>query len=219
MIELDLSSPGGQPRRYLFLGAHCDDIEIGCGGTILRLMEDQPDATVDWVVFSSGSKREREARNSAARFIPEQGNLRVHIYDFRNSFFPQVAADIKEAFEQLKAAVDPDVVFTHYRADLHQDHRVIGELTWNTFRNHLVLEYEIPKYDGGLGSPGAFVSITEQQLDQKIAILLDEFESQRSKKWFTDATFRALPRLRGIECNAPDGLAEAFYCPKICLKP
>jgi len=217
MIPVDPFGSRASPPRCLFLGAHCDDIEIGCGGTILKLVESQPDTHVNWVVFSSGEIREKEARSSAVRFLDGLENYDIEILNFRNSFFPQVAADIKEHFEKIKKTLEPDVVFTHFRGDLHQDHRTVAELTWNTFRNHLILEYEIPKYDGGLGSPNAFVELTSGQIDRKVSILMDEFSSQHGKSWFTEDTFRALPRLRGIECNAQEGLAESFYCSKFLM--
>jgi LmbE family N-acetylglucosaminyl deacetylase len=204
--------------RFLFLGAHCDDIEIGCGGTVLELLARYPTAAVDWIVLSSGKRREAEARRAAKLFLEDARKPRVTIKDFRNSFFPTEAAEIKEYFEKIKRRLSPDVVFTHHRDDLHQDHRIVGELTWNTFRDHLILEYEIPKYDGGLGSPNVFVPLTRRSAHRKLEIVMKTFESQRSKAWFSPDTFNALLRLRGIECNAPHGIAEAYYARKVVMK-
>jgi LmbE family N-acetylglucosaminyl deacetylase len=218
VLKLDFDVTGrGQPR-FLFLGAHCDDIEIGCGGTVLELLARYPKAAVDWIVLSSGKARAAEARRAAKLFLAGASKPRVTIKDFRNGFFPSEIAAIKEYFEEIKRSITPDVIFTHHRDDLHQDHRIVGELTWNTFRDHLILEYEIPKYDGGLGSPNFFVPLTRPAADRKIKILLKTFESQRSKGWFSADAFNALLRLRGIECNAADGIAEAYYARKIAMK-
>ena len=206
-------------RTLLCLGAHADDIEIGCGGTVLTWLAARPGLNVHWVVFSGGgTPREDEARASAARFLAGAGRAEVAVHRFRDGFFPYEPA-VKEAFEALKARVQPDVVFTHFRNDRHQDHRVISDLAWNTFRSHPILEYEVPKYDGDLGAPNAFVALTPETLGAKIGHLLDLFPSQRGKPWFTEETFRALPRLRGVECGAPTGAAEAFYARKLLLRP
>ena len=215
---LDLSCGGAAKiDSALFLGAHSDDIEIGCGGTIQRLVAAHPRARIHWVTLSSDAVRAEETRRAAAKLLSGAKNTDVRTEGFANSFFPYRGAEIKAYFERLKQEVNPDVIFTHYRHDLHQDHRVVNELTWNTFRNHLVLEYEIPKFDGDLGVPNAFSSLTRAQLDRKIDVLLDCFESQRAKSWFTRDTFHAIARLRGIECNAPEGFAEAFYIRKAAL--
>lgn len=204
-------------KTVLCLGAHCDDIEIGCGGTILRLIQDYPHVRVYWVVFSSDPERAAEARRSADAFLQHAAGKDIRIREFRNGYFPTVAADIKDYFEELKAAIRPDVIFTHYRHDLHQDHRLVSELTWNTFRNHLILEYEIPKYDGDLGTPNLYVPLSEAVWRRKIATLMECFASQREKQWFTSETFAALMRLRGIESNSPSGYAEAFHGRKLVL--
>lgn len=204
-------------QRLLCIGAHCDDIEIGCGGTVLALLAGNPRLDVEWVVFSSDAAREREARASAADFLRNAANHRVTIHSFRNGYFPSVSADIKDCFEQLKNTVRPDLVLTHHRGDFHQDHRVLGELTWNTFRNHLILEYEIPKYDGDIGRPNVFVPLPDELRARKIELVLRHFASQQDKQWWSAETFNALMRLRGIECNAPAGHAEAFYGAKIEL--
>jgi LmbE family N-acetylglucosaminyl deacetylase len=203
--------------RILCLGAHCDDIEIGCGGTILRLLERYPDAHVYWVVLSSSPDRAREAGASAERFLRNSRQSEIVIKDFRNSFFPFVGAQIKEYFEELASRVSPDLVFTHSRQDLHQDHRLTCDLTWNTFRDHLILEYEIPKYDGDIGPRNLFVPLEEEHYEAKVAHLLQYYASQRTKHWFTRETFLALMRLRGIESNALSGYAEGFGCRKIVM--
>ena len=203
------------PLEVLCLGAHCDDIEIGCGGTLLRILAERPGCSVHWVVFASTPEREAEGRASAAAFLERASRSRVVIQSFRESYFPQVAAEIKDAFERLKAEVKPDVVFAHHRADMHQDHRVIGELVWNTFRDHLVAEYEIPKYEGDLGAPNAFFPLPDSLARRKVELILRHFPSQASRSWFRAETFEAVMRLRGIECNAPEGWAEAFHCRKL----
>jgi LmbE family N-acetylglucosaminyl deacetylase len=215
MIPLRFSTPA-VPLRVLCLGSHSDDIEIGCGGTILSLLEQYPGAAVRWMVFSSDPQRAGEARASAESFLRQAGQRQVVIRDYRDGFFPYVGGDIKNEFEQLKQEFAPDVIFTHYRDDLHQDHRLVCELTWNTFRDHLILEYEIPKYDGDLGSPNFFVPLDETTCQKKIQLLLQHFATQREKHWFGDETFLALMRLRGMEARAR--YAEGFYCRKIVLK-
>jgi len=217
MLTLSLGRLPGQMRTLLCLGAHCDDIEIGCGGTVLRLVERYPDLYVHWVVLSSSPVRAAEARASAERFLHTVRHKDVVIKEFRNSFFPFVGAQIKEFFEELKARVAPDLVLTHARGDLHQDHRLTSELTWNTFRDHFILEHEIPKYDGDLGTPTVFVPLEHSHCEAKVAHILEFFPSQHDKPWFTRDTFMALMRLRGVESNAPSGYAEAFYCRKAVL--
>lgn len=199
----------------LCLGAHSDDLEIGCAGTVMRLRREHDNLRCHWVVLSrsGSSQRESEARQSAEELLgPAAATIDVH--DFRDAFFPFEGERVKGLFEALKSQVRPDIVLTHYRLDLHQDHRLMAELTWNTFRDHLILEYEIPKYDGGLGSPNFFVPLDQALVDRKIEILMRHFGTQRSRAWFDPETFRGLMRIRGLECNAPSGYAEAFYCRK-----
>jgi LmbE family N-acetylglucosaminyl deacetylase len=205
------------PLKALILGAHSDDIELGCGGTVLRLAEDGHDLEIHWVVFAASPERRTEATSSANAFLAKVRKKEVIINDFKESFFPYVGSEIKGLFEDLKRAVSPDVVLTHFRHDLHQDHRLISELTWNTFRDHLILEYEIVKYDGDLGQPNVFVHLSEELIARKIKLLVDHFKSQLSHHWFTEETFRAILRLRGIESNAPDKYAEAFYGRKLVI--
>ena len=217
MIDLGLNLRGGRPPRLLFLGAHCDDIEIGCGGTVVELVKAWPDVEVNWVVLSTGAGREREARQAARLLLRGVAQAQVTVKEFRGAYFPTEAAAIKDYFEELKQTVQPDLIFTHARDELHQDHRIVGELTWNTWRNHFILEYEIPKFEGGLGSPSVFVPLPRVTVKRKVDLLLKVFKTQLPKQWFTPATFEGLMRLRGIECNAPSGYAEAFYCRKLVL--
>lgn len=201
--------------HVLCLGAHCDDLEIGCGGTLLRLLAGPRPPAVTWVVFSADATREAEGLRSAEAFLRGAADVRVVIKKFRDGFLPYEGGLVKEAFEELKEIVSPDLVLTHHRDDRHQDHRLVSELTWNTFRDHLILEYEIPKYDGDLGAPNFFVPLDEALCRRKIEIVLESFVSQRSKRWFSEELFRSLLRLRGMECNAPSTYAEAFYCRKL----
>jgi len=198
----------------LFLGAHCDDIEIGCGGTVMQLARRYPKARFVWVTLSSDPQRAAETRAAAERLLQDARERDIRVEEFHGSYFPSYFSDLKDYFEGLKA-LKPDVVFTHLRQDLHQDHRVTNELTWNTFRDHLVLEYEIPKFDGDLGVPNVFVPLTRAQLQRKSDIVTECFPSQANRAWFTRDTFEAIARLRGIECNAPEGFAEAFYGRKL----
>lgn len=204
--------------RVLCLGAHSDDIEIGCGGTILRLLAQRRNVEVRWVVFSSGAERKVEALKSAKQFLRHANRCEVTVKNFQGSFFPFKGQAIKTFFESLKKGFSPDVIFTHYRHDLHQDHRIISDFTWNTWRDHLILEYEIPKYDGDLGVPNVFTPLDETIMGNKARILLDSFKTQRTKPWFSEDTFLSLARIRGIECNSPDRYAEAFYCRKATIQ-
>jgi LmbE family N-acetylglucosaminyl deacetylase len=217
MLRAALPLPIDRPLRLLCVGAHSDDIEIGCGGTILRLLREHRAVEVHWVVLGSSGERDQEARKSADRFLAGAIETDILITNFRNSFFPYIGADLKEYFERLARGLTPDIVFTHYRHDLHQDHRVVSELTWNTYRNHLILEYEIVKYDGDLGSPNVFVHLDETLCEEKVTNLMDCFLTQRDKDWFTPDAFMAILRLRGIESKAPGRYAEAFYCRKLVL--
>jgi LmbE family N-acetylglucosaminyl deacetylase len=215
MMNLGLKTGRDSALHVLCLGAHSDDIEIGCGGTLLRLAEEFPGCIFHWVVFSAIGERAAEARRAAELF----GGSRVKdliFKEFRDGFMPFSGADVKSVFEDLKQ-VSPDVVFTHTRGDAHQDHRLLSELTWNTFRDHLILEYEIPKYDGDMGRPQLFVPLTKNICGDKVKHLMETFQSQRAKRWFEPETFLSLMRLRGMECNAPSGYAEAFYCRKLVL--
>lgn len=214
MIELALKKQ--PPYRVLWLGSHADDIEIGCGGTVLKLIDDyQGKIIARWVVLSATAERASEAKRSAEAFLRGATETTVVIENFPDSFFPYSGGEVKRYVHQLSRDFSPDLVFTHYRNDLHQDHRLIAELTWNAFRDHWILEYEIPKYDADLGAPNVFVPLSEALCSAKINYLLEHFQSQSQRKWFTGETFAALHRLRGIECNSPTGYAEAFHCRKI----
>ena len=209
MLTLELGAATG--LRVLAIGSHADDIEIGCGGTLLRLAQEVETLELHWVVLSAEGERADEARAGAAAFGAE-----AEVLGFRDAFF-RYGGEVKEFFEELKGRVEPDLVFTHHDADRHQDHRLVAELTWNTFRDHLILEYEIPKYDGDLGAPNVFFQLPEDVARRKVELLVDSFPSQREKRWFTEDLFMGLMRLRGMECNAPSGLAEAFYARKLSL--
>lgn len=207
-------SPTESAPRMLILGAHSDDIEIGCGGTVRMLLDEYPTAPVMWVVFSGNAKREEEARASAALYLGERQDAQVVTGEFRDGRFPFDASEMKEFFANRLQGFQPDIVFTHYRDDRHQDHRIVSELTWQTFRNNLVLEYEIPKYDGDLGQPNMYVELSEHAVRRKIYDLETCFGTQRSKHWFDEVAFRGLMRMRGIECAAGSGYAEAFHARK-----
>ena len=214
MHKVSIFGDRSGPRRILALGAHADDIEIGCGGTLLRLAAEGRELEVLWVVFCAPAERAAEARASAGAFLRGVPQAKVIVQDHRDGYLPYAGATVKEEFEALKLQFPPDLVFTHYREDRHQDHRLVSELTWNTWRDHLILEYEIPKYDGDFGAPNFFSSLPRSTLDRKIALLLEHFPSQANKPWFTEDLFRAVARIRGMECVAAEGLAEGFYCRK-----
>jgi LmbE family N-acetylglucosaminyl deacetylase len=216
MIQLKLNRESAGPLRVLCLGCHSDDIEIGCGGTILRLAEQYPQSEFHWVVFNAVGVREAEARKAASLFAGSQlkGPL---LKSFQDGFMPFVGAEVKTVFEKELKQISPDLIFTHNRKDAHQDHRLLSELTWNTFRDHLILEFEIPKYDGDLGQPSMFAPLTREVCEKKIRYLMEAFQSQQAKRWFQPDTFLSLMRLRGMECNSVSGYAEAFYCRKVVL--
>ena len=216
MIQLNLNVGPERALQILCLGCHSDDIEIGCGGTVLRLAEQYPECNFHWAVFSAIGARGAEAKRGAELFA----GLRVKtqtLMMFQDGFMPYVGADVKTVFEKELKQLHPDLIFTHNRRDAHQDHRLISELTWNTFRDHLILEYEIPKYDGDLGQPSVFVPLEAEVYQTKVRYIMDTFQSQRTKRWFEEDMFLSLMRLRGMECNAPSGYAEAFYCRKIVM--
>ena len=216
MMKVSLNKTDKSEYKILCFGAHCDDIEIGCGGALLKLIESK-NVIIYWVVFTSNEQRIQEATASANLFLKEVETKKIIIKDFRDGFLPFHGVEVKECFEQLKQEFSPDIVFTHYRDDRHQDHRLISDLTWNTFRNHLILEYEIPKYDGDMGIPNFFIPLDEALCRRKIQYIIDAFQTQNNKQWFTEETFRSILRIRGIESNAPSKYAEAFYCRKIVL--
>jgi LmbE family N-acetylglucosaminyl deacetylase len=217
MLNLNFALAVDRSLKILCLGAHSDDIEIGCGGTILRLLSEFNNAEVYWVVLGSSGQRSREAITSANNFLVNAKKKRIIVKDYKESFFPYIGGEIKAFFEGLKAETSPDVIFTHYHNDLHQDHRLISELTWNTYRDHLILEYEIVKYDGDIGNPNFFIHLDEETCRRKIEYIFKSFKSQMGKRWFTEDTFYSILRLRGIESNSPYKYAEAFSCKKAII--
>jgi LmbE family N-acetylglucosaminyl deacetylase len=213
---LTLSLPGGETplRRVLAVGCHADDVEIGCGATLLGLVRGRPELEVTWVVLAAEGDRGAEARASAEGFLAGAAKAEVVLHEFRDGFMPYRGEAVKEAFEGLKG-VEPDLVFTHTRADLHQDHRLACELTWNTFRDHVILEYEIPKVDGDLGAPNLFVPVSAELAREKTDRLMESFATQRDKHRVDAEVFLGLMRLRGMECRSPSGYAEAFVARKV----
>lgn len=216
MLQIELLR-GIEKPKILCLGAHPDDIEIGCGGTVLKLIKAAPQAQFRWVVFSGNSLRQSEALKSASAFLEGIVSEQIDVHNFKESYFPFIGAEIKDCFEKIKTEYDPDIILTHCANDAHQDHTMISKLTWNTFRNHLIIEYEIPKYDGDLGTPNLFVHLDEPTTQRKITILCEIFQTQKKKTWFSQETFRSIMRIRGVESNSPTNYAEAFYCRKIVI--
>jgi len=216
MMRLNFEKPSGRGLKILCIGAHSDDIEIGCGGTILKLAEQHPDCELHWVVFNAAGVRESEARHAADLFAGSRLKGAI-LKTFQDGFLPYIGAEVKAVFEAELKQIAPDLIFTHNGQDAHQDHRLLSELTWNTFRNHLILEYEIPKYDGDMGRPSVFVPLEKETCEKKVHFLMEAFRSQQGKRWFEPDTFYSLMRLRGMECNSSSGYAEAFYCRKLVL--
>ena len=212
-LKLDLTPAA----TVLCIGAHCDDIEIGCSGALLELQQRTPGLAFHWVIFSSDGEREQESRGAAERMLGAAPACTVDVQRFRGSYLPFEGAAVKDYFETIAARVKPDVVFTHYLEDRHQDHRLLAELTWNTFRRHLILEYEIPKYEGDLGHPNVYVPLAKAVVERKVDMLMESFPSQHQRSWFSRDLFLAHLRLRGIECNAESGFAEAFHARKLTL--
>ena len=217
MRSLQLAAPG-ERLKVLCLGAHSDDIEIGAGAALMTLIEHDIRLDVHWCVLSSaGGEREREARVSAADFLKDAAQSLIEVMTFRDGFFPEQGEAIKSWFESLKVRINPDLILTHRRDDAHQDHRLVCRLAWNTFRDHSILEYEIPKWDGDIGQPNVYMPVSATALQRKIDLLMRHFGTQRSKQWFDPETFRGLARLRGMECRAPESYAEAFWGRKLSL--
>lgn len=217
MISSILDLPDGSSPRVLVLGAHCDDIEIGCGATLQVLAARFPTMDLRWTVLSAPNERAAETKLAAKLLLPKGVSIRFDLRTFRESYFPYIGAEIKDFVQSIGGEFKPDLIFTHSALDKHQDHRVVSELTNNAFRDQLILEYEVAKYDGDLTSPNVFVPVNAEQLRKKVAALMDAFTSQRSKFWFTEETFVALMRLRGVESRSPSGYAEAFHCRKLRL--
>jgi LmbE family N-acetylglucosaminyl deacetylase len=213
MISCNLS----RVKRVLCLGAHSDDIEIGCGGTVLRMIEQSKSIEFYWLVLSSNPRRAKEAESSANAFLERARKKTVVVKSFRDGFLPYLGPPVKECFEELKKVFTPDVILTHCRHDLHQDHRLVCELTWNTFRDHFILEYEVPKYDADLRSPNFFVPLSDAQARRKVNSLMRYFSTQQNKRWFREELFYGLMRLRATEAASPTRYSEAFYCRKVLL--
>ena len=216
MRGLEFARPG-ERLSVLCLGAHADDIEIGAGGTILSWIASGVQLEVHWCVLSATGPRADEARKSAAAFLAGARQTTIELGSFRDGFFPYQGAEIKAWLDNLKAKVDPDLILTHRANDAHQDHREVRQLTWNLFRDHLILEYEIPKWDGDLGQPNVYMPLKRDVLERKLDLLQSHFGTQRSKDWYDADVFRGLARLRGMECRAPDRSAEAFVLHKAVL--
>jgi len=216
MHQLRLFDGDGPVRRVLALGAHADDIEIGCGATILAL-QGTCRLDVTWVVFAARAERAAEARASANAFLSGAEERVIECHSLRDGYFPYVGGELKDIFEEMKRRLDPELILTHTRDDLHQDHRLVCELTWNTWRDHLILEYEIPKYDGDIGAPNVFAPIAERLAKRKANLILKSFPTQRDKHWFDEEVFLGLMRLRGVESHSPTGYAEAFTSRKLSL--
>jgi LmbE family N-acetylglucosaminyl deacetylase len=215
VLDVALGGDPARPLDILCIGAHSDDIEIGCGGTVLRLLAERPGSHVRWVVLSSTDERDAEARASAADFLADAGSADVEISRFRESYFPYVEADIKDHFNDLRRRADPDLVLSHHRHDEHQDHNTVARLIWNTWRNHLIAEFEIPKYEGDLGRPNAFVALSAATAARKVDLIMKHFGSQHTKYWFRPETFAGLMAVRGVEAGT--AAAEAFHIRKLVL--
>jgi LmbE family N-acetylglucosaminyl deacetylase len=217
MLKITLEKKKTLNPKVLCLGAHCDDIEIGCGGTIMNLIDGYQNIEFYLVVFCSTQEREEESYKSFEIFLKKVRKKSINIFNFKDGFLPYQTDKVKDVFEKMKKTFVPDLVLTHYRDDRHQDHRTVSDLTWNTYRDHLILEYEIPKYDGDFGTPNFFVELSEATCRQKIDNILHAYTSQQDKHWFTEDIFLATARLRGMEACAKSKYAEAFYCRKIVL--
>lgn len=216
-----LSFPLTEIRNVLCLGAHADDIEIGCGGTLLKLKATNPSLNVSWIVFASDETRHREAAESANQFLASTNQPDIQIHQFPDRYFPSVWSEIKDYFSKLASDLSgdrtPDLILTHRLDDRHQDHRVLAELTWNAFRNHMILEYEIPKFEGDLGQPNVYIPLSPEVVQRKTEVIMNCFASQHERPWFDEETFRSLMRIRGLESNSPTRYAEGFYSRKLTL--
>ncbi len=214
MAMVNLRFDTNKELKLVVLGAHCDDIEIGCGGALLKLINDYNVTEVKWIVFASNELRKKEAITGAKRFLEGVPTVEIAVLDYNDAYLSQSAYEIKDYFEVIKKQISPDLIFTHFRNDRHQDHRLISDLTWNTFRDHFILEYEIPKYDGDLGQPNFFVTLDEEVAAKKVKYIMESYESQSNKHWFDEETFYSLMRLRGIESANKNKYSEAFYARK-----
>jgi len=218
MLALDFSSRRSKVFDVLCIGAHCDDIEIGCGGTILSLQRRYRNCRVHWLVLTSGTARRGEAQRSANAFVAEWARGEVRICDLPDGLLPSHFSDVKAEFESVKRQIEPSLILTHHGADLHQDHRLLSHVTWQTFRDHAIWEYEIPKYDGDLVTPNMYVPLAAATAARKTRLIMKFFASQLGKSWFKAENLDALMRLRGLESRAASGLAEAFHCRKLVFE-
>ncbi len=216
MLNLQLDANPNRPMTALCLGAHCDDIEIGCGASLLQLAANYPQLQFHWCIFTSDPQRAAESQRAAHALLGAD-RVQVDILDYPASFLPARWEAVKQSMEHLRSRMEPDLIFTHRLEDRHQDHRVVAELTWNSFRNHRVLEYEIAKYEGDLGQPNLIIPVDAAHADRKIAVLMEHYPSQHARNWFDAETFRALMRLRGLECQSPSRYAEGFTARKLTL--
>lgn len=213
---LRITPPTDRALRVVALGAHADDIEIGAGGLIQRLVADTPSLSIRWLVASATPERRREAEKASSRLVGSVSDCTLDIGDLRDGFLPFLGPAPKEWLIR-HAGFEPDIVICPRGEDLHQDHRLVGQLAWQVFRSSLIFEYEIPKYEGDLGRPNVYVVLDRATAERKVATILEAFPSQRSRRWFEPETFWALLRLRGIEAASPTGFAEAFHASKIVL--
>lgn len=214
-VSLESLKNGGQ---VLCLGAHCDDVEIGCGATLVDLCQRYPGITIHAIVFCSDDQREAETRRCMSQLLGDTVNVMLNFANFRDGYLPYMAADVKDFLVATSRGIKPDLVFTHSRQDLHQDHKLVGEITYQVFRDNLIFEMEIPKYDGDIGQRNIYYPVSEKAVDQKNRSLMESYVSQRGKDWFREETFMSLMRLRGIECRSATGLAEAFQVFKLVLE-
>jgi LmbE family N-acetylglucosaminyl deacetylase len=219
VLSVSLNLAENRPAHVLCVGAHCDDIEIGCGGTLLSLGKSHTDLKITCAIFSGNDDRQREARKSLESLFSAAADLQIVFHDFADGRLPFVGEAVKNAMEDIRGNIDPDLIFTHWEGDRHQDHRFLSEVTWNTFRDHLIMEFEIPKYDGDFGSPGVFCPLDKDTAERKVDHLMRAYRSQASKDWFTPDLFMSVLRIRGMEARADSGFAEGFYCRKLPLLP
>jgi LmbE family N-acetylglucosaminyl deacetylase len=215
MLALTLAPPSARQLDILCIGAHCDDIEIGCGGTILSLQRQYPRCKIHWLVLTSVPTRRQEAMTAVRKFIRPSARGEVRIGTLPDGYLPAHFSEVKTQFEDLKRAIHPDLILTHHELDRHQDHSLISQITWQTFRDHMIWEYEIPKYDGDLLTPNMYVPLVSAVAARKVAMIVRTFSSQETKSWFSAENLLAAMRIRGLESRSPSGFAEAFHCRKL----
>lgn len=216
MLPLRLVPANGAPLTVLAVGAHSDDVEIGSGGTLLTLAAALPEVRAHVVVLSATPTRAGEAQAGARRFLPG-GRVDVEVHDLPDGRYPGHWAGLKDRLEELARRVRPDLILAPRLDDAHQDHRTVARLVRTVWRDHLVLGYEIPKYDGDLPRPNLYVPLTAEVLQEKLRLLRTCFPSQADRDWFDDEVFRGLARLRGVESRCR--YAEGFEVTKLVLAP